>query len=492
MDTLIRHFRHRTWSSGEVVATGVSYMADTADIAAGSRAGLTAAIVRESDFDAYLDLFNPGGVANDAMMRIWGGDTLPRDYGRSSHPEDGLDCRRLASDCTKLWPRLQPVDGDASYRLLRQALASRARHWQPKDYRDVEYRDDRARNGYTVIGSSPVAYLAALRRERTPTQYWGSWMDAGTAAAALARFNSLAEVPTEVWITAQDHENGMLTDPFLPTQRAADPSLDAQWSTMLGFLARVRAGAPTPRIIHYYVLGTRSFRSTPQWPPAGAEPVTLRLAPEHSLVVVASPTPPLLADGADTYDVDFSATTGAATRWTTQLGTPAAYPDRRAEDSKLLTYTSAPFERDMELAGTPRVTLYVATTTSDPAFFAYLEDIDPDGRSTYLTEGLFRAVHRAASAPAELPYAQAEPAKSYRRQDALPMQPGVTAEVSFPVFPVAALVRQGHRLRLSLAGADSSAFRRYSHGGPEQWRVTRTAAQPSSVTVNLRPWTPDP
>ena len=39
MDTLIQHFRGRPWSTGEVIATGVSYMADTADIAAGSAAG---------------------------------------------------------------------------------------------------------------------------------------------------------------------------------------------------------------------------------------------------------------------------------------------------------------------------------------------------------------------------------------------------------------------------------------------------------------------
>src|SRR6201996_1157737 len=33
MDTLIKHFRAQPWANGKVFATGVSYMADTADIA---------------------------------------------------------------------------------------------------------------------------------------------------------------------------------------------------------------------------------------------------------------------------------------------------------------------------------------------------------------------------------------------------------------------------------------------------------------------------
>ena len=485
MDALIRHLRHRPWSTGEVIATGVSYMADTADIAAASPAGLAAAVVRESDFDAYLDLFNPGGVANEGMMNVWGGDTLLRDYGRSSNPKDGFDCGQRVEDCAKLWPRLQPVDGDSGFRRLRAAIASRAKHWQPEDYRHAEFRDDKALNGYTELSSSPAAYLAALRRERTPVQYWGSWMDAGTAEAALARYRSLPQVPAELWITANTHANDRMTDPFFPSDAAPLPSENDQWSAMLAFIESARTHASIPRIIHYYVLGARTFETTPMWPPADSRPVEWRLGPDHSLIPAAA----VSADGEDRYTVDASATTGDASRWSTQLGTPAAYPDRQAEDAKLLTYTSEPFERDTELVGNPSVTLYIATTGKDPEFFSYLEDVGPDGRVTYLTEGLFRAVHRRPAALRELPYAQAEPAKSYLRKDAQPMVPGEVAQVTFPVFPVAALIRRGHCLRLSLAGADRSTFR-YGGDTAEAWRVERTRAQPSGITVSIRPFSP--
>jgi putative CocE/NonD family hydrolase len=432
-----------------------------------------------------LDLFSPGGIANDAMMSGWGGDTLLRDYGRSSDPKDGFDCAARAEDCAKLFPRLQPVDGDSAYRQLRAAIASRVRHWQPEDYRGVEFRDDRARNGYTEFSSSPAAYISGLRRQRTPALYWGSWMDAGTADAALARYRSLPEVPTVVWITANTHINDKLTDPFFPKDSAPLPSLEEQWASMLDFINGVRRHEPIRREIHYYVLGARTFRTTREWPPSDAQSVELRFGPEHSLISSAAAS----SEGEDRYAVDQTATTGDASRWSTQLGTPAAYPDRQHEDSKLLTYTSAPFDEDMELLGSSSVTLYVATTGKDPAFFSYLEDVGPDGRVTYLTEGLFRAVHRQPAPPDTLPYAQAEPAKSYLRQDARPMVPDRVAKLTFPVFPVAALIRRGHRLRLTLAGADRSVFHHYGED-PEVWRVQRTSLQPSSLRVFLRRWSP--
>jgi putative CocE/NonD family hydrolase len=311
-------------------------------------------------------------------------------------------------------------------------------------------------------------------------------MDAGTAEAALARYRSLPQVPMEVWITAHTHVNDRLTDPFFPEASDPIPSLDEQWSSMLAFLGRVRSHESVSRTIHYYVLGAKTLKTTPVWPPADSEPRTMRFGPNGTL----SPLSPTLPDGEDHYTVDFTATTGNQTRWSTQLGTPAAYPDRAAEGAKLLRYTSEPLEQDTELVGTPSVTLYVATSTADPAFFAYLEDVAPDGRCTYLTEGLLRGLHRRPADPSSLPYLQSVPAKSFLRKDAQPMVPGEVAEVSFPMFSVAALIKRGHRLRVSLAGADSSMFRRYSDDRPETWIVERTATRPSALNVQLRPWSP--
>lgn len=481
MDTLIRYFRDQPWSNGQVVATGVSYMADTADFATSSPARLDAAAIRQSDFDGYLQLFAPGGIANDFMMNLWGGDTVLRDYGRSLDPKQPLDCGLRVEDCAGLWPRLQPVDGDSSYAQLRSALGAR-RHWHPDDYRQAEFRDDKGANGYAMFASSPASRIGEIARRNVPVQYWASWMDAGTAEGVLARYRSLPHLPMEVWITANNHTGDRLTDPLLPETSGPLPGADVQWRMMTDYLSAARAGRPAGRMIHYYVLGAGIFRTTADWPPAGVKRTVFRFGADGRMGQRADP-------GVDRHTVDFTATTGQATRWTTQIGTPAAYPDRREADRRLLTYTSAPFSSDMELVGTPAVRLFVAAATSDPAFFAYIEDVAPDGRVTYLTEGLFRAVHRKPAREGDLPYVQAAPAHSYRRADAMPVQPGVVAEIAFPTFPVAALIRKGHRLRIGFAGADADTFHRYSQGKSETWQVRRGGRYPSSLSVDLRPWT---
>lgn len=480
MDSLITHLRAQPWSDGQVFATGVSYMADTADLATASPAGLNGAVIRQSDFDAYAQLFMPGGVSNDFMMELWGGDTLLRDYGKSLDPKAPLDCMARAGDCAKLWPRLQPTDDDKDFSRMRAAMAAR-RHWKPDDYRQAEFRDDKGANGYSMFASSPASRLAAIARQKVPVQYWASWMDAGTAEGTLARYRSLPDVPMQVWISANSHTGDRLSDPFRPEDAVPRPGADEQWQMMTGFLADMRAGRPVARAIHYYVLGAGVYHTTADWPPADVKRVPFHFAPGNAL----TPAAPATA-GSDTYTVDETATTGQTTRWTTQIGAPAAYGDRAAADAKLLTYTSAPFEADMELVGTPSVRLFVASRTGDPAFFAYLSDVAPDGRVTYLTEGLFRAVHRGPAAVGRLPYAQAEPAVTYNRADAKPLPPGQVVEVAFPTFPVAALIAKGHRLRISLSGADAGTFRQYGKG--DVWTIARTPAQPSSLSVDLRPW----
>lgn len=483
MDEVIAHLAQQPWSNGQVIAAGVSYMADTADWATSRpAAALIAALPRQTDFDAWAHLFAPGGVWNDDFLNLWGGYTREIDLGRDGR-EGGLDCRVRVADCPKLFPVLQPVDGDDDYRLLREALGGRNR-WGPETYAKTEFRDDPGLNGRTLLESSPVSALAEIRRERKPVQYWGSWLDAGTAEAALARYRSAPEVPMEVWITANNHGHTVGADPFFPNDKSAFPSPDAQFETNRAFVERVRRGEAIQRRINYYVMGARAFRSTAVWPPADAGSRFLAIGPNRSL------GRPPRRQGQDRYAVDFTASTGKATRWSTQFGTPPDYPDRRHEDRKLLVYDSAPWNADTELVGTPVVTLHMAAQTRDPAIFAYLETVAPDGRVTYLAEGMLRAVHRKPADRASLPYDQGPAAHSFRRQDALPVRPGEVMEVKFALFPVAALVPKGHRLRLAIGGADAGQFRRYSEGKPEVFTVRYGGRSLSGLEITTRPWRP--
>jgi hypothetical protein len=482
MEELIAYIAAQPWSDGHVFAHGTSYMADTADIATSRPApALVGAIIREVDFDVFHHLFFPGGVANDWFLESWGSATKAMDEGRSPEPGSDLDCQARAADCAALWPILDHVDGDADFRLLRQALAGRNR-WTPADYAHLEFHDDAGRNGFRFFHSSPAYHLEGIRREAKPAQIWGSWLDAGTAAAALARYRSAPDVPMEIWITANDHPNARFADPFFPGQEAPRPSLARQHEVMSGFYATLRAGKAPERSIRYYVLGADAFRVTTIWPPDGIEAHALYFDADGRL---SADRP---AGGSDVYEVDFTAQTGSNTRWSTQFGTSPAYDDRRAADAKLLVFDSPAFPAAMELAGSPVVDLHASTATHDPAFHVYLEDVAPDGRVTYLTEGLLRAIHRAPADPDAFPFSPGPAPHSLRRSDALPVIPGKIMRVRFALFPVAARIEAGHRLRIAIAGTDTAYFRRYSDGEAEVFTIRRGGDEASGVTVPMRPW----
>ncbi|ATQ44586.1 CocE/NonD family hydrolase [Caulobacter mirabilis] len=486
MEDIIAHLAAQSWSNGKVITTGGSYNGDTSDWATSRPApALVGAVPLQVDFDAYRNLFFPGGVANDWFRNGWAENAREIDLGRDGEGQN-LDCQKRIEDCAKLFPTLQPVDGDEDFTLLRQALAGRGEHWGPESYAgDLGFRDDKGLNGYTIFGSSPANALAGIRAQKKPVQYWGSWVDAGTADAALARFRSAPDVPAELWITGNNHSQRVSGDPFAPDRKTPLPTAAQQIQIRDEFKRRIMDGGKVDRTINYYVMGADVFRRTAVWPPEGVKPVRLSLAQGHRLVAGGGGR-----RGSDRYEIDYSATTGDKTRWSTQGGAPPAYPDRREADRKLVVYDGPVMTRDMEVAGYPVATLYMAASHGDPAVFAYLEDVAPDGRVTYVTEGQLRLVSRKIADPRTLPYDHGPAPHSFNRADALPVKPGEVMEVKFALLPTAALIRKGHRLRLAIAGHDADTFRRYPLEGPASFDIHYGGRTPSVFEVPMRPWRP--
>jgi predicted acyl esterase len=87
------------------------------------------------------------------------------------------------------------------------------------------------------------------------------------------------------------------------------------------------------------------------------------------------------------------------------------------------------------------VSLRPATSGSDGAVYAYLEDVAPDGEVTYVTEGCLRFVHRATTGPAE-PTRLGVP-RSFARADGLAVTPEQDLDLAVQLLPVAALIRTG-------------------------------------------------
>jgi len=252
--------------------------------------------------------------------------------------EKGLDGLSRVDDIAELFPLIQPVDEDAEYTLVREALRTREadrRHWNADDYNNIFFRDDRTASGHSFFDACAAAHIDDLRRERKPVQYWASWMDANTGDEAMNRFRSAPEVPSMTIITGNDHGGGVRADPFFPNSTDPLPAMDEQHAMRLAFANDVVNGGVPSRLIKYYVLGAGSFRETTIWPPQGVEYA------HFSLDRAGTQTRSVPDDGKDIYDVHFTATTGKHNRW--YQFTRASYGDRRGHDLKLLLYDTPPF-----------------------------------------------------------------------------------------------------------------------------------------------------
>jgi hypothetical protein len=185
--------------------------------------------------------------------------------------------------------------------------------------------------------------------------------------------------------------------------------------------------------------------------------------------------------------VDYSASTGTQTRWHTGIGGgDVVYPDRATEDQKLLVYTGPPLDADVEITGAPVLTLCLASSATDGAVHAYLEDVSPEGRVTYLDEGVMRLTARKEVDPATLPYAPLGPAHSFLRNDVEPLIPGQPVTVRFSLYATSLVLHKGHRVRVALAGADSGIFRRYPATGAATWTVYRDTQRASFIELPSR------
>jgi putative CocE/NonD family hydrolase len=183
-----------------------------------------------------------------------------------------------------------------------------------------------------------------------------------------------------------------------------------------------------------------------------------------------------------THRVDVTASTGATNRWLAiDLGRAPGYPDRKHADDSLLTFTSGPLPADLHVLGFPVVTMCLATNGTDGAVYVYLEDVDPDGDVSYLTEGCLRFLHRRTTGPAE-PMRLGAP-RTFARSDALRVVPGDLMGLTVQLLPVSAVVPAGHRIRVAIAGHDSSCFTRY---GPAEETFTLRLGAGSRLDLPVR------
>ncbi|TML24124.1 MAG: CocE/NonD family hydrolase [Actinobacteria bacterium] len=163
-----------------------------------------------------------------------------------------------------------------------------------------------------------------------------------------------------------------------------------------------------------------SWRFEPGWP----------LERTRSEVLAAEPGP-------DLRELEIRGDIGASA-WISCAGRlPWGQPtDQREDDARSLCYEWAPLESEVEILGNPKLELTVASSTPVAYVSAKLCDVFPDGTSALVTRGLLNLAHRSSSVAPE------------------PLVPGKPVPVEVELEATSWVFEPGHRVRLSLAGAD--------------------------------------
>ena len=474
------------WSNGRVGTFGVSYDGNAAELAAAAeQPAIRAVMPLYDDFDSQA-LVQPGGVALRGLVEQWGKmvAALDRDDVCGADDTKGWECWRDR----QMNYGVQRVDADPDGMHLAQLVRQHDTINIAKALDNVEYRDDALT---TALGSirfadiSPYGLKSKIEASNVPMMVWCGWLDANSCQGALIRYRTLSN-PQVVVIGPLSHGGSFNVDPFAANHSPPVPTRQEQLKMEADFFAQTlgnEAPAKLGSSIRYYTMGEGKWHTTTIWPPAGLSSEKLFFAEGNTLTA----TVPAEWEGADSYVVDLTASSGNQTRWHTQLGGgDVVYGDRAVADEKLLKYTSSPLDTDLEITGSPVLTLQIASTTSDGAIHAYLEDVAPTGRATYIDEGVFRVIHRKETDPRSLPYESLGPAHSFRREDAEPMKPNEAASIRFSLMPTSVLLRKGHSIRLSLAGADAGLFQTYPASGAPEWTVHRDAKRSSFLELPAR------
>jgi uncharacterized protein len=237
------------------------------------------------------------------------------------------------------------------------------------------------------------------------------------------------------------------------------------------YLKSVPNGIDQEPPILYYTVGAQAgteWRQSSQWPPAGHKPADFYFGASNSLTAEK----PKAASARDSRSVRYDAECP-------NRGNPLA--QACVLDDRGFTYTTAPLTTDTELTGHPVAHVWLSTNAPDLNVFAYLEDIEPNGKASVITDGRLKASMRALATP---PYSNFNlPYHRMFEEDRQLLKPGEPVELVFDMLPLSQVFAKGHRLRITVTNADPREKDRQVIAPAPNINILRDRTHASYVTL---------
>jgi uncharacterized protein len=437
---MIQWMAEQPWSNGKVGQYGCSNTGDAAVQAMTVRPPALKAVFAGCFSWHKYDAFRRGGI-----FAQWG--TGPN--------------RTVEQDMQNL-----PMPGDEDKVLLRQAAEEHQRAPKLLDlWKGLPYRNSYSQlvaSRFWQEGSS-ANYLDQIRRSDAALYVFGGWYDELRDQGLIAQANVPgARIVIGPWRHCKNDDLALLDE----AHRFFDRHLKG-----------IDTGLEGQDPIHYYTINApagQEWRSASAWPVPGTEMRPMYLGARGALGAAA----PRGRGAPRAFTVNYEIACPEKKAGPFEGG-PFAQPCHVKGEGA--SYAGGRLVSDTEVTGSPVVDVWIAADRKDAHLFAYLEDIAPDGSVRVVTEGRLKASLRATATPnwkipGDYPWH-----RSFV-EDVQPLEPGKPVKLSFDMMPTSWLFKAGHRIQVTIRGADERERLR-EDGLASRITVFADAAHPSVLRV---------
>ncbi|KAJ5675561.1 hypothetical protein N7462_008458 [Penicillium macrosclerotiorum] len=425
----------QSWSSGKVGLLGISYYAGTQwPVAARNPKGLAAAIPWEGYSDIYRDAYRHGGILANRFLHLWWAfQVASNQYGLP-----GKAARNWGPDT---------IEGDLSEEELKENqvylpdVASQARYNDDAAFKEIAYNLQDIK-----VPILSVANWGGILLHLRGNVEGFTW--AGSEYKYLRFITGRHDLP--FYLDEEVEIQRSFLDAFLKGD-------DRDGWTRKGTIPPVNLVLRKGDIGYNNTLAEKTFprRFEAEWPPARTEYTKLYLHHGGEMLF----TEPQSITGKRSYEA---------------LGT--------GQPSDIVTFTTAPFERETEITGHIVARLNVSVSQkaeapdpSDLDLFLTLRHISTNGSEILytgttgegapVTKGWLRVSMRKIH-PEHPRHRAWLPYREYAAEDVLPVTPDEVYTVDVELWPTNVVVDVGNRLALDISSGDTAGSGIFGHNDP--------------------------
>eukprot|EP00040_Diaphanoeca_grandis_P025259 m.139714 g.139714 ORF g.139714 m.139714 type:complete len:525 (-) comp30074_c0_seq1:33-1607(-) len=486
--------KQQPWCNGRIGTGGISYDGITGALMA-AQGNIQAAVLMFTPGDLYRDLAFVGGIPVSGFFDMYQRFCKASERGGDVDDPDSLIPRAFKFVMKYFFNGVMPVSGaeDRLAHAMKQhehnfdmAAAGRDSKFVGRDsvLKHHDGQDYTAEN----LGVSQQTYAGLLKHNVSVYSFSGFY-DSGSIRSAARLHNFLQRSNGDSKLTIGPWNHGARacwtplsagTETMYPMYYDVKRFLDCKLKDLCDNMP-----ATEPKV-HFFVSGAADkwSSSLDVWPPTKgivSHQITLSEMQACSRGVVVD------SSNNVEFDVDFTATTGAASRWNLVLHIlkqPVTYPNRLKQVNKSVSFSTPSLNSALPIVGSVSLTVSITLNNggTEAAVFAYLEDVDPaTGSVHYITEGCIRASHRVDAIHSHHVGAFDNVRRSFITSKMRALTPNEATAVDIILEPVAYVVPQHHVLRISFSGADDDNFYLKNIGElAGSWSIDATAS-----TLNL-------